>query len=356
MSGTSLDGLDIVACTFEYDQSKWEFEVLGSRMTEFPKLLEGKLRQSTRLMGQELILLDVEYGNWLGQETKKFMMDYSLKPDLISSHGYTVFHQPNNGLTLQIGSGHAIYTACKTPVVFDFRSLDVALGGQGAPLVPIGDQLLFAQYDVCLNLGGIANLSAEVRGKRIAYDVVATNMVLNHLSNKVGHAYDRDGAMARNGKVSEQLLQLLENIDYFKMAYPKSLGYEYVSDHILPVIEDNKVSLIDQLATYAEHIAMRIAHDISQIHQQQEQKSVICLITGGGAHNGYLIERLKHHLADHVKLEVPDTTLIDFKEAIIFAFLGLLRMQNEINCLCSVTGASHDSSSGITTGHMNLEI
>lgn len=336
MSGTSLDGVDIAYCIFRFDLS-WKFEIVLAETIQYPSNWIEKLSDAINLNDQSITNLDVEYGKFLGKHTSNFIQSNNLNPDFISSHGHTVFHQPEKGYTLQIGEGRSISQIVGLPVVYDFRTLDVQLGGQGAPLVPVGDRLLFPEYDYCLNLGGIANISFEKDAKRIAYDICPCNQILNKLAQDLGKDYDAFGNMAKRGKVDQELLQKLNSLVYYSDDPPKSLGREWVDKVFLPVVDESKISTNDKLATCTLHFAYQISNSID--------KEENILITGGGAYNRYLIELLDK-VSDHSWV-VPADDLINYKEAMIFAFLGVLRWRGEINCLSSVTGASADSSCGI---------
>ncbi|MTI22155.1 anhydro-N-acetylmuramic acid kinase [Fulvivirga sp. RKSG066] len=342
MSGTSLDGLDIAFCEFFLENHRWKFDCKVAETISYPENLLKKLKAATTLSGEELTYLDIELGGWIGEVVAQFINKKALKVDFISSHGHTVFHQPHNGMTLQIGSGLEMHLATDLPVINDFRSKDVALGGQGAPLVPIGDQLLFSEYDYCINLGGIANVSFEQQGKRVAFDIAPCNMILNRLTEKLGHRYDENGNQARSGNVNAKLLERLNSWTYYKESHPKSLGYEQIANEVFPLLDNSNLPITDLLATYTTHIAEAIAQ-IFPIDGKEQH----VLITGGGAYNSFLIDKLKAFTPELVKISKADKKLIDFKEAIIFAFLGVLRMRKETNCLSSVTGASTDSSSGV---------
>ncbi len=336
MSGTSLDGLDIAYCTFNFDQS-WKFEIVHAVTIEYPDEWVERLESLLKADDKTLAQTNIEYGRYLGKLTKSFIKANNLKPDFISSHGHTIFHQPEKGFTLQIGDGQAISDVVKLPVVYDFRTLDVQLGGQGAPLVPVGDRLLFPDYDFCLNLGGIANISFEKDDQRIAFDICPCNQALNYLSRFLGQEYDNDGLMARQGKVDHNLLEKLNALSYYSQYPPKSLGREWVENSFLPILKETSISEFDLLATCTEHFA----YQISRVAINRGKM----LISGGGALNKYLVDRIKS--LSKVDICIPDDTLINYKEALIFAFLGVLRWRNEINCLSSVTGASRDSSSGV---------
>lgn len=347
MSGTSGDGLDIAYCEFEKGES-WKFQIKNADTIPFPPALEKSLGHSHQLAGEDLVLLDLLFGQWMGQQVKSFCVTHKLQPMAVSSHGHTVFHQPKRAITTQIGNGWGLYHSSGLPVINDFRSLDVVLGGQGAPLVPIGDLLLFGKFDFCLNLGGIANISMDIGGERKAFDVSPFNLLLNHVANKKGLAYDDQGKLARSGTLIPGLLQGLENFDFYKKLDPKSLGRETIQQIYLPLLNRIQEKEENILATLVEHFSLQI----SKIILQNRPKSgvVTLLVSGGGAHNQFFLDRLAFHCGNQVKIVIPEAKILEFKEALIFAFLGVLRLRNEINCLCSVTGASRDSCGGTIYG------
>jgi anhydro-N-acetylmuramic acid kinase len=301
----------------------------------------------------------VEYGHFIGTMVHSFIKKNHLTVDFVSSHGHTIFHQPQNKFTSQIGDGAAISAVCELPVVCDFRSKDVASGGQGAPLVPIGDQLLFSEYDYCLNLGGIANITKNIRRRSrdggdatptasmnmSAFDVCPANMILNYLAGQKGKSFDSGGEMASQGKVNDALLEELNGLSYFlsEKSGPKSLGREYVENHYLPVINSGNSSVEDKLRTCCEHIAYRVSKEIDPVAYSNAGMPSL-LITGGGAFNSFLVGRMKELC--NAEISIPDHTIINFKEAMIFAFLGVLRWRGEVNGLKSVTGARHNTSGG----------
>lgn len=344
MSGTSLDGLDLVYVKIELNKG-YHFEILETEALNYSDIWKNKLKDAFGFSGEKLCFLDAEYGKFLGNRVLDFMDKKGIeKVDFIASHGHTIFHDPKRGYTLQIGNGAQLAATVKRKVICDFRTQDVALGGQGAPLVPIGDQLLFSQYDFCLNLGGFANISYENNIQRIAYDICPVNIVLNHFTRLQGIEYDDAGRMASKGKVNKDLLKELNDLEYYKEAAPKSLGYEFVVDIQLPLIEKYTLSLNDLLATCVEHSALQIAAVVNTIELMEKGEHFSMLVTGGGAYNDYLISRIK--ALSKVEVIVPAREIIEFKEALIFALLGVLRDQEEVNCLRTVTGASHDHSGG----------
>lgn len=337
MSGTSLDGLDICLAEFE-KKDRWHFQILKAETLPYPTDWENKLKNSIHLPAADLLELHSEYGFYLGQKAKAFIEKHQLENiDLIASHGHTVFHQPQRQFTLQIGDGRAITIETNIPVVYDFRSQDVLMKGNGAPLVPIGDELLFPQYDTCLNLGGFSNISLHSQGKRIAFDICPVNIILNHLAQQMNKDFDENGELAKKGEINEVLLNQLNSLDFYQQQHPKSLGAEWCYQYVFPILEG--IPLLGALATFTEHIAQQIAEVINE----NNIKNI--LITGGGAYNTFLIEKLKERTK--AEIIIPEKEIIEYKEALIFAFMGVLRMNNEINVLSSATGSIDDHSSGV---------
>jgi anhydro-N-acetylmuramic acid kinase len=348
MSGTSLDGIDVASCYFEYKKKCWHFSIEAAQTLSYSSQWKEKLSQAHLLSGSSLITLHMEYGRFLGETCNQFIKKNQLKKiELIASHGHTVFHQPKNKFTFQLGDGNAIHSSTQIPVAFDFRSLDVALGGQGAPLVPIGDQLLFKEYGVCLNLGGIANVSLETQGKRNAFDICYCNLALNFLSNQIGKSFDKNGKLSSEGKVNEALLSKLKKAYLNSRKKRPSLAREEFEKVFMPLIMNNSISINDRLRTVSESIANEIASAIPT-----SKKKLKLLITGGGAHNHFLIETIQKKLSAKAEIIIPDKIIIDFKEALVFAFLGVLRLRGETNVLKNVTGAPRDSCSGVLIGNI----
>ena len=338
MSGTSLDGLDLALCKFRCSKGKWNFEVLKAETIQYNLQDKEKLRSSMGLTSAELVKLDHEYGKWIGDICNNFLIRNKVSTDLIASHGHTVFHNPKESYTLQIGNGHDIAAISNLPVIYDFRSMDIALGGQGAPLVPIGDDLLFPEYAACINLGGFSNISFRSGTERIAYDICPLNIALNFLAEKIQKEYDEDGRIGRKGNMNDELFQILENIPYYSVPSPKSLGKEWFSREFKSFL-DADLQINDIFRTVYEHLSSRIAEVLSGFAGKE------VLVTGGGAHNSFLMELLRKKSG--CKLILPGDLLIDFKEAIIFGFLGYLRYHNINNTLKSVTGAERDCCAGI---------
>ncbi|WP_298370639.1 anhydro-N-acetylmuramic acid kinase [uncultured Lutibacter sp.] len=339
MSGTSLDGVDLVFVNILNSNYKYTYNIVCSETVAYPKLWEDKLRNAFYSSKEDLDNLNINYGKFLGEIVNNFILSNKISNvDFIASHGHTIFHKPNDGYTLQIGDGESICKITNLKVVCDFRTQDVKLGGQGAPLVPIGDELLFYNYDYCLNLGGFANISFKNNKKRIAFDICPANIVLNHYAKQLGFNFDNKGSISEKGKINIELLNELNKIPFYNLPIPKSLGFEFVKEIVFPIIDSYKLSIEDILRTFVEHIAIQINLVLGKSNKEK------MLITGGGAFNNFLITRIKSLVESEVIL--PSKDLIDYKEALIFAFLGVLRVENQVNCLRSVTGAIKDHSSG----------
>ncbi len=339
MSGTSLDGVDLVYVTFTLNDT-WEFTTSYSETYAYPDKWKLQLSNLTDMSNEDLKVFDRDYTAFLADRINTFIRDNNLVDiDFIASHGHTALHQPDLGLTYQIGNLPEISKILNKTVVCDFRTQDVALGGQGAPLVPVGDKLLFSNYDYCINLGGFANISSEFSGNRIAYDICPVNIVLNYYVSQLGKLFDDKGAIAKSGNVHQELLSKLNSLKFYEKSHPKSLGLEWVKENIFSLINKYNIDTKDILRTFVEHIADQIAKEINQT-----KKSSV-LITGGGAYNTFLISKIKEKTKHEIS--IPNSTIIEFKEAIIFGFLGVLKLRNEVNCLASVTGAKFNHSSGV---------
>ncbi len=347
MSGTSLDGLDIAYVRFKVNKNI-EFELIQSTTIPYSQEWKQKLSDAFHSGAEELKRLDEEYGVWIGNSVLQFINQYHIVPDLVSSHGHTIFHKPSEKYTLQIGSGIKIHELTQLPVINNFRAQDVALGGQGAPLVPVGDELLFSEYDFCLNLGGFSNISWKMNGKRLACDIGPCNILLNEICKKLGVGFDEDGNLARQGKISPTLLEKWNQLSFYKLEAPKSLGREWFESNFLDDIQQESHSANDLLATAVFHIVHQISTFVRAIINKENsiQTNYTILCTGGGAHNIYLMKQLQESVAESCSIVLPDKGIIDFKEAIVFALLGLLRWRNENNILAAITGASRDHSSG----------
>jgi anhydro-N-acetylmuramic acid kinase len=337
MSGTSMDGLDISCARYYKNDEGWNFDLVACETFPYDDKIKINLFKA---FSKEITLFDIEnmFTQIMIDSIKFFLNTHRLDVDLISSHGHTIFHNPDTGYTKQIGLGNVISQKFNIPVVCDFRQQDIDLGGQGAPLVPVGDRLLFKEYDSCLNLGGIANISFDFSGSRYAYDICPCNMILNKLSKKLGQDFDKNGKIAKAGKVNKFLFNQLNKIDYYQLTYPKSLSKEYIDAHFDILIDKSCISTEDIMSTFVEHIAYQISNTFIIFNITNS------LLSGGGTFNQYLVSRIEYFTKTNLILANPD--IINFKEAIIFGFLGVLRIFNQANCLSSATGANRDHSSG----------
>ncbi|HAA23386.1 MAG TPA: anhydro-N-acetylmuramic acid kinase [Cytophagales bacterium] len=350
MSGTSLDGLDLVAVQFRKNgRTSLSFNILASETLPYNDEWHSRLGPS--LFGgsaQQLVETHWAYGTWLGQQVKSFTDKNSLeKVVAVGSHGHTVFHRPDVGYTYQIGEGHAILEACGIPVITDFRSANVARGGQGAPLVPLGDQLLFGEYTACLNLGGFANLSYPhgTQG-RIAYDIVPCNIVLNEFAQRMGFPFDEGGELAQSGQPLGSWLNELNHLPFYQEAPPKSLGVEWLKEHMGDFLDSQLLSQ-DLLATFTKHIAFQLFRALEPLAGMGNGE---IMVTGGGAYNHYLIATTQSLLPSSLQLKIPSKQLIEYKEALVFALLAQRYMLGMPNCLASATGVAKDHTGGVGFG------
>jgi len=337
MSGTSLDGVDLALCYFDI-QKNITYKMPLAKTIAYSTYWRSRLLRAVDFSSKELVLLDLEYTKYLGDIIKTFIADNNIKDlDAVCSHGHTVLHRPDQGVTLQIGNLEQISKNIQQTVVCDFRVQDLLFGGQGAPLVPLGDRLLFSQYDYCLNLGGFANISKVSSEVSVAYDICPVNVVMNHYAQKLAMPYDSGGELAKSGEILPTILKQLDALSYYRQHPPKSLGVEWVYKELMPILKASKAKEEDVLRTCVAHFA-------SQIVQQLNPGSSV-LVTGGGGYNRFLLEQIQASI--DVTLVLPNKTLIEFKEALIFGLLGVLKLRDEVNCLSSVTGASKDHSSGV---------
>lgn len=338
MSGTSLDGLDLAYINL-LKNNHWKFEIEIAETYPYAQKWVNILKDLVNMSPSELSQIDEAYSIYMANLIKKFIQLNSIENiDAICVHGHTALHQPDKGITYQIGNQDNLAKILKNTIVCDFRIQDVKLGGQGAPLVPIGDELLFPEFDYCINLGGFANVSTKINNQRIAYDICPVNIVLNYYAKKLGVSFDDKGKIASKGIINNELFDKLNRLSFYKQSYPKSLGLEWVQSQMIPIIESQKIKINNILRTFVEHIAIQIVSEINA-------KGSTVLFSGGGVYNLFLMERIKT-LSD-CKIVIPSKEIIDYKEALIFGLLGVLKLRNEVNCLSSVTGAKNDHSSGV---------
>lgn len=339
MSGTSLDGIDLAHVFLKKTAEKWTYEIVESETVPYSTEWITRLKSAIGFSPEQLHILNVDYTWLLAEVINDFIERHNLDAiDAVCSHGHTILHQPQNEVTLQIGNLPLLSGLVQQNIVCDFRVQDVELGGQGAPLVPIGDQLLFPEYDYCLNLGGFSNVSFEYQSQRIAFDISPVNTVLNFYANSMGLDYDDKGKLAQSGNCNEAMLNALNALPFYRMPFPKSLGFEFVRDAVLPLMEEFEIPAADKLHTFITHVAFQTAAALPK-------KEGKMLVSGGGVYNEYLIFKIREYLPD-MDIRIPDAKTIEYKEALIFALLGVLKLRGEINVLASVTGAQNNHSSG----------
>lgn len=339
MSGTSLDGIDLAHIRFVKEKI-WSFLILSAETVPYSSEWKDKLNLAIKLKDPELKDLNFEYTRYLAETISNFLRKNSITDlDAVCSHGHTVKHEPQNGFTLQIGNLPELAKWIGHKVVCDFRVQDVALGGQGAPLVPVGDELLFSNFRYCLNLGGFANVSSPIKTERIAYDICALNTVLNFYAEKNGVPYDDKGNIAASGKNNSGLFQKLETLSFYNLSPPKSLGIEWVHQEVFPLLNQYEADIASVLNTYTQHAASQISKNLDNDPASE------VIVTGGGSFNEFLIQQIKERT--QTQIVIPSEEIINFKEALIFGLLGVLKLREEINVLSSVTGAKKDHSSGV---------
>lgn len=352
MSGSSLDGLDLANCYFEYSLEQDEIQIINWEIREaktiaFNQEWINKLKSAPQSTAVELLLMDHALGRWIGEKTKEFIAENQLSPSFIASHGHTIFHLPEAQATCQIGHGAAISTITGVDTYCDFRTADIHLGGQGTPLAPLADRFLFANYDLLINIGGIANITVNRNDNLIAYDVCPANQLLNYLSEKEGKKYDDRGLSAKSGSLNESLLKELLKNDYFSSEPPKSIDNNWVKDQFIPILEKYSSLAKDKLHTTSYFIHSLIVKEIIKQKKDFEKSKIEVLVTGGGAHNKFLQDQIKASLADeNVSIHIPESDIINYKEAALMALLGLMRKHKLVNVFSSVTGANRNTISG----------
>ena len=348
MSGSSMDGVDIALCHINEDNGAYSFTIEQAETIEYNEKWRVRLSQLRKADSLAYAKTDVFYGHYLGQLVNDFIAKHQVKVDLVASHGHTVFHYPESMITRQVGDGASLSAICNLPVVTDFRSMDVAKGGQGAPLVAIGDELFFSQYDYCLNLGGFANISGKIGQYRVSFDISPANIILNRTARDLNLEYDNNGEIAAQGSINYAMLENLNKIDYYNLPFPKSLNRDWINSELWQIVkEGDKLSPQDKMKTFVDHIAYQIANSIDYLSQKQSEGKRV-LVTGGGAYNKTLMEHIQSH--SDATFEIPNNKLVEFKESLIFALMGVLRIQNKTNIYKTFTGAKSDSISGSLNG------
>jgi len=351
MSGSSLDGLDIAFCRFQFNESpqkgQIDWQIIKSQTIPYPAEWQARLRKTISMSALELLETDAALGQWMGQQVKSFIVKQDLDIDLIASHGHTVFHFPEKGYSLQIGHGNHLAKNCELPVIYDFRMADIAANGQGAPLAPVVDEWLFTDYDFFMNLGGIANIACHTKDGFVGYDIIGANQTLDALADKLNLPFDKGGKIASQGTINAKLIDIIQENEFFQKPYPKSLDNQWVAKNITNPILNFDDTIPNKMATMVEMIALNLAKEINGLLPFTKGDKHQLLVTGGGAHNTFLMERIRHHCDDQLKIIVPEKQLIDGKEALLIALLGLLNLYDIPNSSPSVTGADRNTIGGI---------
>lgn len=351
MSGSSLDGLDLAYCHISIEDNAVEWQLLQAETIEYDEKWQARLKELPYQNALAFAKTHTYFGHYMAQLVNQFTKKYDLKPDFIASHGHTIYHHPDRRFTTQIGCGAALAALTRTTVINDFRTQDIAIEGEGTPLAPIADKMLFAGYDFYLNLGGIANISADIHGKFVAFDVTFCNQILNALAARIGMSYDANGAIARSGTPLQTLINEVQNISYFYKKYPKSLDNQWIVTELLPLFSttNDVKSVANALHTACHLVGMHIRDAILQIEKKENLPTKPLrnmFVTGGGAKNTFLTETIAHYCKPKVEVVVPKPQIVDFKEATLMVLLGALRLLERPNCLSSVTGASRDTVGG----------
>lgn len=348
MSGSSMDGIDLALCTIGNDDGKYTYSIGSTHTYPYDDKWRVRLSQLRKADALAYAKTDVFYGHYLGQLVNDFLKRYNETADLVASHGHTVFHYPGEMITRQVGDGASISAICGLPVVSDFRSMDVAKGGEGAPLVAIGDELMFPQYDYCLNIGGFANISGKVGEYRVAFDTCPANILLNRVARDLNKEYDHNGEIAARGAINYPLLTQLNDIDFYKQPFPKSLNRDWINEELWYLLKDGeRLSPEDKMKTFVDHIGIQIGKSIDYISGNHAAGKTV-LVTGGGAFNGTLMDHIRTH--SEAEFVIPDEKLVKYKEALVFALMGVLRVENNVNIRKTFTGAKSDSVSGSLNG------
>lgn len=345
MSGSSLDGIDMALCEFDGKPGNLYWKIIQTQCIPMPASWKERLAQLPNGSARDLAMADYEFGYFLGDMCREHFGNHQV--DFIASHGHTIFHAPEKGITCQIGNGATIAGRTGISVVSDFRSMDMAAGGQGAPIVSCLDRFVFMDYSVLANLGGIFNLSINSPDKTLAWDVCPCNQLLNHLASQKGFDFDPEGQMASKGRVSDELLKLLLNDPYYAMQSPKTLDNQYIVKRYFPLLDQFDCSVEDKLRTVVELIVQSVSNDVKPLLMPKPAPEDLpkILLAGGGAHNTFLVNQLRENLP-FTDIVVPDKTLVDFKEAFLMAFLGYLRVIEHENTLASATGAGWNTIGG----------
>ncbi len=350
MSGSSLDGLDIAYCEFQVDKKAiTDWKLLEATTANYPEKWTARLQHLPEQNARTLARTNVYFSRFMADLVNDFIQEHKIQPDLIASHGHTIFHEPDRLMTLQIGDGATLAALTGISVASDFRTQDIALEGEGTPIAPAADRFLFPGYDFYLNIGGIANVTCNANGRYIAFDTSPANQILNMLAAELGLPYDKDGQIARSGKLNIELIDQLEQFAYFQQDYPKSLDNNWIREHVLPTFAIAESPVADLLHTAVHFISKHIGESLKNIIRKEHlhKDKYTMLVTGGGGFNTYLMECIQTDCqAVNTEIILPERDIIDYKEAILMALMGVLRVEHIPNCFSSVTGAKRDSIGG----------
>lgn len=345
-SGTSLAGLDLVFVALTEVRGKWTYEIKAAERLAYTPEWEEKLGSAANLPARDYLLLNSEYGHYTGHAVKQFISQHQLDHQVhfITAHGHTVFHVPGQKMTAQLGDGAAIAAVTGLPVISDLRAMDVALGGKGAPILPIAEQLLFPDYRYRVNLGENATIAIQKDEQFLAFDICPCNYILDTLAETLGRAYDDEGKLAAGGVTDQPLLGALNGLAFYNEKYPRTLASKFGTGIVMPMIQQHQLSTQGKLNTYTHHIAAQIEKVVKDLLPQEEDTSRSLLLTGGGTANTYLVKVIEEVLQP---LNITVTTQNEpFRNALMIALLGALRWRQEPNALASVTGAEKDSVGG----------
>ena len=354
MSGSSLDGMDLALCEVRLDRSTTptgvaHFALLAAETLPYSDLWQRRLANLPDQDARTFARTHTYFGHLTAEFALDFLQRHRTTADFIATHGHTVFHEPDRNHSAQIGDGAATAALTSVPTIAQFRQTDVAAGGQGAPIVPLFERLVLGAYAFFLNLGGIANLSYHAPdGRTVAFDVTGANQPLNALAGLAGQPYDADGALARSGTPVSELLERLDALPFLEQPYPKSLSNQWVVEHLTAPLLAYPASIADRLATAVEHTARQIGMAVRRVAERENVPDTdrTLYVTGGGAFNGYLLERLRTQLPPGMNLHIPPSDWVQFKEAMLMALLGAFRWEGVPNVLPSATGARRATVNG----------
>lgn len=361
MTGTSLDGMDFALCSFQEIDGVPELSIIATHFFEYSELLKNKIRETiyNKLNLSEFSQLNYYLAHLFSDKYRQFINRYSIDENeisCISIHGQTVWHNPQPtpfldkqiSSTLQATNLSALAKLTGKTVIGDFRSGDIALGGEGAPLVCKFDYDFFRDSNenrILLNIGGISNLTYLPKDcdidEILAFDCGPGNVLIDEIASAYFRVpYDKSGAIARSGNIDNHLMDILLKDDFIMKKPPKSTGREKYNMAFIKSALNSiqyEISRADILRTFTEFTAIAIAQNIIQSTTQ----NATIIVSGGGRENTFLIELLSNKLPNARFRKIEDYGISsDFKEAIAFAYLGYLNIHHKSGNVPSATGAS----------------